>query len=290
MLFFGSWTITRTKVWTDERSKLTSPSAPLLHKLKHWQNVVYMNVTQHQQHPPLIRPRLHVRLARKQQRQDTAVSSQWPCAATSTLSHRTRFFFFFFTKTPLDIITSSKQHKIHQHKTAPQSDGGQVKGHVTVDNTMRPQQADEKRSERWPADVDVIGKQEIHLHLIQHKCLYVDSVVGFKHTLHLHSLTYLCHFLYVGSSVFTKGFGIQFLKHLHFTHLSSCRFLTSGMQHKNRFTPYVADTDARLNLGTQLLYMLYCSYLQLSKCSKSVLPVRHHICLLTSYLLLLSLL
>lgn len=46
---FGNKTV--IEMGTDVRSKLTPPSAPLLHEIKHWQSVASMNVIQHQQHP-----------------------------------------------------------------------------------------------------------------------------------------------------------------------------------------------------------------------------------------------
>lgn len=91
-------------------------------------------------------------------------------------------FFFLFYKDTTWRITLAKQHEIHQHERAllrrrGQWDGGQVKGHLMVDNTARP---GELMETEWLA-VDSIGKQ-IPVHLTEHKYLNADSVFGFIHT------------------------------------------------------------------------------------------------------------
>lgn len=127
--------------------------------------------------------------------------------------------------------------RIHQHKMAPlrrrgRWDGGQVKGHVT---TPRDPASWWKQSEERPA-VDSIGKQQIHLHLTQHKYLYVDL---YSH----HSYTHW-HICAISFSVFRQRLWHTTSK--AFTFLSS-----EQLSVLDAAQTQICSLCSWLNLGTQ---------------------------------------
>lgn len=189
-----------------------------------------MDLTQHQQHPLLTRPRLHWRLARKQHRQNTKLHSEPTVAACrATLQPATQpqdelsflCFFFFQTKTPLD-------KSLQLNNTNPPAQNGTTEtqgsmrwrtGQRSCDGGQQDTASWWKQSEERPA-VDSTGKQQIHLHFTQHKYLYGD--------LYSHSSYIVDIFVLFPSYWSNKGFGIRLPTLLHLSYLSSfCFFLTS---------------------------------------------------------------
>lgn len=98
----------------------------------------------------------------------------------STPNYRTRCF--FFTQTPLDVshrLNNTKSTSTKQHEWVDEmEDESKVMWRST---TLQDPASWWKQCDDWPA-VDGLGKQQIPLHLTEHKYLYVDSVVGCIHT------------------------------------------------------------------------------------------------------------
>lgn len=250
------------------RSELTSPS--LLHKNQTPSKkcgVYGFNTTSTTSPSSSSSPRLNAR------REETTWTEYRVITTTARRVHERRaqphddffaflkvyFFLFFFTRTPLWHITSAKQHESTSTKrhhwdsggrgrAGGRQDGGQVKGHVTVDDTTRrcESMTDGAKSDllltehRQTADTSTSYTTQIF-------------VCGLILRPQLHSLTYLCRFLYISRFFFNKGFGIRRLTHLHFSHLSSFFFVFDvSMQHKHGSAPSAADVDARFQFGSSV--------------------------------------
>ena len=165
---------------TRMRSELTSPS--LLHKnqtpSKKKSSLYGFNTTSTTSPSSSSSPSLNARRGKPTWTEHRVITAQ-PHHEFFLLFKNSIYIFliFFFTRTPLWHITSAKQHESTSTKRhhwdlgeGGRQDGGQVKGHETVDDTTSWWEIKRRATCCW----QFTGQQQIHLHLIQHKYLYVD--------------------------------------------------------------------------------------------------------------------
>lgn len=150
------------------------------------------------------------------------------------------FFFIHFAKTPLDISrrlndTTPPARKLRQYVQTPWGGLMRWRSEVIGRWTSRRDAGSRWKQSEGRAAVDVTGKQQIHLHLVQHKYLYEDLHPRTQSKLSLPFPSVL---------VEQRLWRVSPLLLLHSSHLYITCFLTSKMQHKHRLAPRVSETQS----------------------------------------------